>query len=65
MRFGDPEIRAQYRTLTAAFVPTGSTTEERFQSIMQYIVGIDPETVRETCPDIDEIQTSAAALLSP
>jgi hypothetical protein len=63
MRFSDPAIRAQYRTLTLSFVPSGSTTEERFQSIMQYIVGIDPETVRESCPDIDEIQVSAAELL--
>lgn len=63
MRFEDPAIRAQYRTLTASFVPSGSTTEERFQSIMQYIVSIDPETVRDACPDIDEIQASAAELL--
>jgi hypothetical protein len=63
MRFSDPAIRAQYQSLTSSFVPSGTTTEERFQSIMQHIVDIDPETVRDACPDIDEIQSSAIELL--
>jgi len=64
MRFSDPQIRAQYKILISSFTPTGDTTEEKFQSIMQYIVGIDAETVREQCPDIDEIQLSASNLLT-